>query len=458
MGFAARLRWALPVLVACGPTRPARLAHAYNDPFATAFGGASALAEAAPAGKMTLGEAYKLALARSDRVSAADHAAWEQQIHARETYNILTPTINVTGTAIYQRERTVGTTQQVIVPGNELLGALNVAQPVLRPGFFPQTDADQRSIDSADQSAKRSREQIAHDLVDAFIGVLRARSLLELSHAAVARAKTQYDLAVGRVKAGQALHNVELLAQIDLQRAQLQEAVALRDTAIAGAAFQRIVGREPPAELVLPATPALPTQDQALAYAQNRSDLKSLELQVEKARAMVDSTANKRWRPTLDVDAMVQLNYPKLYIPGRYLDYQVLGLLTIPLLQNGHEFTDLALRENDQNVAELQLEGERKIAYEEIERAALQAASAEHVVQIATELVGVAREHYKLVDKQVRLGAITFLEVTNAQAVLVEAENAFEVAKMDRETAVYDYLFAIGALDLMSASGVAKAR
>ena len=205
----------------------------------------------------------------------------------------------------------------------------------------------------------------------------------------------------------------------------------------------------------------LPAPEQALAFARNRSDLKALELQVEKARAIATSTANKRWRPTLDVDATVQFNYPKLYVPGRYLDFQVLGLLTIPLLQNGHEFTDLALRENDTSVAELELEGERKIAVEELERAALQAASADHASQIATELVGVAREHYKLVDRKVHLarrtmGAITFLEVTNAQAVLVEAENAFEVARMDRELAVYDYLFAIGALDL--STGVAKSR
>jgi len=435
-----------------------RLEHAYTDPFATALTGAGALDQAAPAGNMTLADAYKLALARSDRVSNADRSVWEQEIHARETYNILTPTVSLTGTAVYQRERTVGSTQQVIVPGQELLGAFNLLQPVLRPGFFPQHESDQRAIESANQSATRMREQIAHDLVDAFIGVLRARTLLDLSHAAVARAKTQYDLAVGRVKAGQALRNVELLAQIDLQRAQLQEAAALRDTAIAGAAFQRIVGREPPAELVLPPTPVLPAPEQALAFARNRSDLKALELQVEKARAIATSTANKRWRPTLDVDATVQFNYPKLYVPGRYLDFQVLGLLTIPLLQNGHEFTDLALRENDTSVAELELEGERKIAVEELERAALQAASADHASQIATELVGVAREHYKLVDRQVRLGAITFLEVTNAQAVLVEAENAFEVARMDRELAVYDYLFAIGALDLSSPTGVAKSR
>jgi hypothetical protein len=40
--------------------------------------------------------------------------------------------------------------------------------------------------------------------------------------------------------------------------------------------------------------------------------------------------------------------------------------------------------------------------------------------------------------------------VTNAQAILVEAENAFEVANMDRVLALYAYLFVVGALDLQA--------
>ena len=110
--------------------------------------------------------------------------------------------------------------------------------------------------------------------------------------------------------------------------------------------------------------------------------------------------------------------------------------------------TDIALRRNAVHSARLSLELQQKIVVEEIEQAAIRVASSEQAAELAEKQVAAAREHYKLVDKQVRLGAITFLEVTNAQAVLVEAENAFEVASMERVIAVYDYLFAIGAIDV----------
>ena len=63
------------------------------------------------------------------------------------------------------------------------------------------------------------------------------------------------------------------------------------------------------------------------------------------------------------------------------------------------------------------------------------------------ELAG-AQEHYKLITLQYKAGAITFLEVTNSQSVLTEAENASVLARIDRVSAAYDYLAAIGALDL----------
>jgi outer membrane protein TolC len=187
-----------------------------------------------------------------------------------------------------------------------------------------------------------------------------------------------------------------------------------------------------------------------MAFARGRADLRTLELDVRTAQAAERAAAGKRWWPRLDVEGTAQVFSPKV-LDSSY-DWSVVGTLTIPLLQSGEELSELARRSNAAHAAQLALDLQKKGVVDEIERAAIRAASAMKAAEIARQQLDAAREHYKLVDKQVRLGAITFLEVTNAQSVLVEAENAQEIATMDRILAVYDYLFAIGAIDLTKPS------
>ena len=425
----------------CMPNVPARLRRASSDPFqaivyATADGGTR---PEPTSGTLTLAAAFELALSRSEQLSLADCDVIEADIRRHGAWDAITPDVSLTATGILQREQTAG--MNVLVPGNQLIGGALIQQPLFRRGVFAAHTAAERGHESAQATRRRAREQLARDVAEVFITVLRSRKLLELAGTAVGRAKTQHELAVGRVKAGQALKNAELLALIDLRRAELQAVAAERDVEAASAAFARLVGQAPPA-LELPATPPLPAPERAIALARKRSDLRALELAAAAASAEETAAAGKRWWPRLDLEAGVQVFRPEVL--NNSVDWSIVGRLTVPLLQRGTELTELALRQNAVHAAALTLEAQKKIVVEEIERAAIRVASAAKVAGLAQQQLEAAREHYKLVDKQVRLGAITFLEVTNAQAVLVEAENAFEIASMDRIIAAYDYRYAIG--------------
>ena len=434
------------LLASCMPSVPQRLpGRVSGDAFATLkLGAAGSEAQPISAGKLSLAEAYKLALARSEQVSLAQRNIVEADIRHAGAWNAIMPEVSLNATATLQRERKAGAV--VLVPGEQIVGGVSLVQPVFRRGVLAARAAGQRGHESAEAARAREEEQLARDVAEVFITVLRSRKLLELARTAVGRAKTQYDLAVGRVKAGQALKNAELLAVIDLRRAELQEVAAQRDTDAASVAFERLIGRLPPADLELPPTPAIPDSPQVATLARRRADLRALELGVRAAEAEEDVAAGQRWWPRVDVAAGLRLFSPEVL--GSGYEWNVSGVLTVPLVQRGTDVTELALRANAVHTAQLVLEAQRTIVVEELERAAIRAASADRATQLAEKQREAAREHYKLVDKQVRLGAITFFEVTNAQAILVEAENAYEIASMDRLLAVYDYLFAIGAIDL----------
>jgi multidrug efflux system outer membrane protein len=332
-----------------------------------------------------------------------------------------------------------------IVPGRQASAGANISQPLFRKGFFASRAAGRSAYESAGATLARAREELAHDVALVFIDVVRTRSLLETSRGAVVRTQAQYEHAVARVKGGNALKSAELLAQVDVKRAERQVVSAQLEIGRAEAAFRRLVGRTPP-RLAPPPLPAIPPPPQGLEAAKRRDDLQALHLQVRSAEEEQDAAAGRRWWPRLDLEASVQ--YVRPDPTGVDYDWRVIGLLTIPILQSGRELTEVALRENNVRIAQLQLEQQRKLVVEEVEAGALAVASTAQSEDLANKQLTTAQEHYKLVDKGFRLGAITFLEVTVAQSALAEAERAFEIARIERVRAVYDYMFAIGAIDL----------
>ena len=398
--------------------------------------------------KLSLGQAFQLALERSEQLSIAEAGVRDAEIRWKDSWSTITPTADLTAQAQLQRERVVGTPPmtQVLTPGQQVTYGARIAQPVFRKGFLSSRAAGKHGHESAVATLQRAREQLARDVAEVFIAVLRSRKLLELARAAVVRTTAQADYATNRVKAGSALKSAELLAMVDVRRAELQAITARRDVDAAGVAFQRLVGRPPPPALELPTLPAVTGKQAAVEVAKRRKDVLARRSSLHAAQSEQEAAEGRRWWPKLDVQASVQYTQPDIL--GRSVDWLVLGLLTVPLLQGGHELTDVALRENAARIAGLELEQQRKVAVEEIEIAAIQVESATQSEAGAKKQLEAASEHYKLVDKQFRLGAITFLEVTNAQSVLVEAENAYEVARMDQVRAVFDYQFATGALDL----------
>jgi outer membrane protein TolC len=397
---------------------------------------------------MTLADAYTLALKTNERVAIARAGVTEAEIRARETWNQVTPTIDASAQVMAQREITIG--MQVFQPGRQLIAGARLQQPVLRKGFFASRDAAEQHRAGATSALAREREQLARDVADVYLGVLRTRALRELARAAVDRTVALREHTAGRVKAGGALRTAELLAQLEVQRAQRQYLNTLRDVGVAQAAFTRVIGREPPLQLAALPIPAVPDRAKAGERSQKRADLQSLQRRVAETAARRESAVGQRWWPTFDVEASVQYYSPEVL--NNAVDWRVIGVLTIPILRGGSEYTNLALRANEARIAALELEAQKRLVTDEVDVAGVELGTAEETAKLADTQLKTAREHYALVEKQFKLGAITFLEVTNAESVLAEAESANELARSERIRAGYQYLFAIGGSELSAAS------
>lgn len=401
--------------------------------------------------KMTLADAYRLALERSETVSVAREGITAAEIRDREQRNEMMPTAAINANAILRRTGQFG-------QGRQFLVEATVAQPLFRRGYFTARAAGERGEESARANVQRQREQLARDVAGALIDVLRTRRLVELAKTSTVRASAQLDHATSRVKAGSALRNVELQARLDFKRAEQQSVIAVRDASLAETSFIRVVGRPAPPQLELPQELVLPSREEAIDLAKRRADVQALQLRLDEAQKQEEAAGDRRWWPELDVAATAQYYVPEVGGTAdlHNFEWNVVALLTIPVFLPA-QHTAYDARGSEARLAALELSQQLKVVVEEVDLAAFQLSSAVESARLANEQVEAARELYKLVDRQFRLGAITFLEVTNAQSILVEAENSFEITRMDRVRSIYDYLFVIGALDVRSGTPVVGA-
>jgi outer membrane protein TolC len=397
-----------------------------------------------PRPSMTLSEAFKLALAESERVRVAEREVDAADIRWTQAWTELGPTASINGNGGYISRETFNL-KGVSIGGS---GALNL--PLFRKSFFDAREGGELAKKSAEAALVRTREQLMRDVVVAFIGVMRARQQIELFKSAVTRADAQQKAASQRVKAGGALRTAELLAQIDLRRAQIQLNVAERDARSAEVAFQTLVGEPPPSALTLPPTPKAPAMEEAMKLREERADLKALRLLTMQSRALEAAARGRRLWPRLD--ARAQLDVGTLLaagdLGGTTTDWTVLGILTFPLFETGNEYIEIALQENATRALELQEKLLLELSGDDVGRALVRVAAEGRAAVLAEAQVKDALENYQLVAAQFRLGAITFIDVATAQAVLTEAENLRVVAIYDREIAHYELLFLAGALTL----------
>jgi outer membrane protein TolC len=417
----------------------------------------SPLVASADGSTMLLGDAYRLALRQSElvRIAAANEAV--AQDTADDAYTAYGPSISVSSRATYQNAA-----QGVSAPGQPSQGVQQPylwvtqgtwAQPVFRRQAFEQRRAGMYGVEGARHSVQQARQQLMFDVATAFIAVLSARQQITITQSAIRRAETQVQNAAGRVKAGGALPTATLLAQIELNRAQITANTAQGTLRSQESDFERLVGQAPPERLVLPPTPVHEPLSEALRAAPlQRSDLRSLRALTLQAKANVGVAAAKLFWPTLDVNffggyvvASTAQGTPQDY---RFPIYGLTGLLNVPIFQGGDEWYQLRINKQRVSIAADQEAYLARQISDDVRTAIARLETANKSIEISTEQQKTAQKNYELVSTHYKLGVSTLLEVVTAQQAVFDAESNRALASYEKELATYQLLFAEGKISM----------
>jgi outer membrane protein len=402
-----------------------------------------------PLGGMTLERAYSLARARSDPLRIADNELMLAQLGRTRAWGQVLPKAQISASGgLNNSIPNVGSSGLYQEPYQALAQA-TLDQPLFRKGFGSSLDAAESDVESALQLKTRVQEQLALNVVQAYLGTIRTRQVLEIAATSVTRANGQRDAMLTRVQAGSALRSIGLQATVYARRAELTRVAAQNDLTLQELAFERLVGVPPPAELRIPRIPEPLPASAAYARAKDRSDLVSLRAQAERSRSLEDVARGNRIWPYLDLQGSANVIRPldaSIFYNGQ--NYSVAAVLTVPLYQGGVEFVQIHEQEARTRQAEARASDLQKVIALEVGTALSRWDAARKSEELALKQVRDASETYELVSVQAHLRPTTFLELASAQDSLSEAETALADARYEKSVSLYALLFATGGLSL----------
>jgi adhesin transport system outer membrane protein len=294
-------------------------------------------------------------------------------------------------------------------------------------------DREQQRAASAERREAVTREEVAFGAAQAYLRVLRGWRLLRVTEANLARHERLAALFedIVSIDAGRRFDLVQAQARVQFVRGTLEDRLAEL-----GSARQALARFYPqpvePQALMLPAVATLPHDPTDRAALQDHPSVVAARLEVQAAEANARTVRRSRG-PRLDFEATGGRDPASLLV----LSWPAFDA-TLTAAERGAVATQLGAEAALQDVELAVLETVRQ-AEQDFTAAGRRLAQAVRQVELATELVTIYFEQF-------RVGRRNLLDLLTAYAELSNAESAVAGSQVDQALARYRMSFAAGSL------------
>ncbi len=415
------------------------------------FAAASALFPASPlaSDKLTLLDAYSLALKNHESIAIAREGLVQSSKSTTKAYAKILPSLSINGSyRKYSEQKSSGAF--LLQPDSNTAVEVKIEQLLFGGGRGISYIRQAKKGELASTSAlELARELVIIETARAFYGALRAAREVEINEASLKRAEQQQKVSRARLSAGMATKTLVLRADAEAAgisaelfraRNDLKNAI-WRLSRITGAKAEDIVVYPPPED----GTPDGGVEGFVETALKERRDYHIAELEREIAKHGV-GYARGAYLPTVTLEG-VYLNRDQSPQTTFYLEESVYGGVNIsmPIFEGGLRVADVGEAKSKLREAEFarlslvrDIEIEVREAYNNVE-------TLSHIIESFSKQLSFARENYDMVFKQFTYGILDNMDVIDADTTLVEAQLGLMNAKYDHQ---------LGILELKRSTGV----
>jgi outer membrane protein TolC len=339
-----------------------------------------------------------------------------------------------------------GTPDVVITKQNQLAAQIQGTQALFAPQAIYGIAAARAGERLATDNIEQARQDILFGVTQAYYGAAGLKQVVAVNDRQLAIARDHERDAKVRFDAGAAPKVTLLRAEIDRARAEQDLKRAQNSYQGAKVALATLLDRrEADFEVEVPPAMQVPADGAALedAAARDRFDIRAAEEQVTVAQKNRDATI-ATYAPTLGAFGRYQYSNAAGFT-GDSTTWAVGLALNWNLFDGG--LREATLRENQARITEATAARESALARarEEVQRARLDLDSALANREKAKEQVELARENQRLVDVNYKAGAATYIEVSDANTALLNAELSQVSEELNADLASARLLKAAGA-------------
>ena len=379
------------------------------------------------AARVTLEDAISRALAKNPTSATALLEIRRAEALVRETKAAWLPTLYGNGSVTHLDGNRVS--QGIVVESqNELSANLTLTVPLVMTRQWMTTEESRLSADATAATSADVRRTVAYATGQAYLAVYAQKFVIEVDERARDTAKNHADYAHQRYAGGvgTSLDEVRALQEVATDDALVQQAYA--QLAAAEEALGILAAAEGPLDTAEDATLAVPPSlNDGLDEAKHRTDVLALDARLKAATKTVEDDWTDYAPYLVGVAEPFHQNPP--IIPSMPMNgYALELLLSVPLYDGGLRYGQH--RERDA------LRGEARVAYEAgLRQARSDVRNAFEAMRRADDALRSSREAAKLASKALdlaniayRAGAVTNIEVIDAERQARDAATQAEVA------------------------------
>ncbi|KQY83488.1 MULTISPECIES: TolC family outer membrane protein [unclassified Brevundimonas] len=423
----------------------------------------------APAWAETLKEALALAYQTNPSLlaqRASQRALDESIVQARAG---LRPQLDVSANAGYSFTDSAGGAREIDTNGDGIpdttvnipasnsdstsAGAsLGLSQTIWSGGRIGHgISAAEANILAGRENLRDIEQTVLTSVIQAYADVIRDSEILRIRQSNLGVLQRQLDEASARFEVGEITRTDVAQSEARLAQSEADLANAQAQLSVSRAAYAAVVGQSPGDLAPMPVLPNLPADfDAALDVAlQDNPGIRAAGYNLRAAEANV-AAARAEYMPSARLTASYGGSTNDVGRPGDIVDntsFQAGATISVPLFTGGLNSSRVAQALERANVAQINVEGERRNTLQSVSSAYAQSLSARSTLTAGQEAVRAATVAAEGVRQEAQVGLRTTLDVLNQELELRNAEVTLASARRNEYVAQANLLAAMGRLE-----------
>ena len=294
-------------------------------------------------------------------------------------------------------------------------------------------------------------QTVLASVIQAYADVIRDTDILAIRQANLGVLQRQLDEASARFEVGEITRTDVAQSEARLAQSEADLANAQAQLSVSRASYAAVVGQSPGDLAPMPALPGVPADfDSALDVAlADNPGIRAATYNLRAAEANV-AAAKAEYMPSARLTASYGGSNDDFDRVGDIGDSTRLtagATVSVPLFTGGLNGSRVAQALERANVAQINVEGERRNTLQSISSAYAQALSARSSLEAGTEAVRAATVAAEGVRQEAQVGLRTTLDVLNQELELRNAEITLASARRNEYVAQANLLAAMGRLE-----------